>query len=50
MKCLCSRFGAVLDDEREVAGKRNYLTAVVVLVIRALMAKAAAGLPDRRRE
>jgi hypothetical protein len=38
------------DDEQKVAGKRNYLTAVVVVVIRASMAKAAAGLLDRRRE
>ena len=33
VKCSCSRFGAVLDDERNVAGKRNYFTAVVVVVM-----------------
>jgi len=33
VKCLCSRFGAVLDDEQKVAGKRTYLTAVVAVVI-----------------
>jgi len=37
-----------------VAGKRNYFTAVVVVVMWASMAKvsiwAAAGLLDRRRE
>ena len=33
VKCSCSRFGAVLDDERKVAGKRTYLTAVVAVVI-----------------
>jgi len=33
VKCSCSGFGAVLDDERKVAGKRNYFTAVVVVVM-----------------
>jgi hypothetical protein len=33
VNCSCSRFGAVLDDERKVAGKRTYLTAVVVIVM-----------------
>jgi hypothetical protein len=33
VKCSCSGFGAVLDDERKVAGKRNYSTAVVVVVM-----------------
>jgi hypothetical protein len=33
VKCSCSGFGAVLDDERNVAGKRNYFTAVVVVVM-----------------
>jgi hypothetical protein len=33
VKCSCSRFGAVLDDERKVAGKRIYLTAAVAIVI-----------------
>jgi hypothetical protein len=33
VKCLCSGFGAVLDDERKVAGKRTYFTAVVVVFI-----------------
>jgi hypothetical protein len=28
---LCSGFGAVLDDERKVAGKRTYFTAVLVV-------------------
>jgi len=32
VKCSCSGFGAVLDDERKVAGKRNYFTAVVVVM------------------
>jgi hypothetical protein len=32
-KCLCSGFGAVLDDEWKVAGKRTYITAVVVVVM-----------------
>ena len=54
VKCSCSGFGAVLDDEWKVVGKRNYFTAVVVVVMRAAMAKvsiwAAAGLPDRRPE
>jgi hypothetical protein len=31
VKCSCSGFGAVLDDERKVAGKRTYFTAVVVV-------------------
>jgi hypothetical protein len=30
VKCSGSRFGAALDGERKVAGKRTYLTAVVV--------------------
>jgi hypothetical protein len=30
VKFSCSRFGAVLDDERKVARKRTYFTAVVV--------------------
>jgi hypothetical protein len=30
---LVQRFGAVLDDEQKVAGKRTYLTAVVAVVI-----------------
>ena len=54
VKCSCSRFGAVLDDEQKVAGERTYLTAVVAVVMSASMAQvsiwAAAGLPDRRRE
>ena len=54
VKCSCSDFGAVLDDERKAARKRNYFIAVLVVVMRASMAKvstrAAAGLPDRRRE
>ncbi len=33
VKCSCSGFGAVLDDEWKVAGKRNYFTAVVVVVM-----------------
>jgi hypothetical protein len=33
VKCSCSGFGAVVDDERKVAGKRNYFTAVVVVVM-----------------
>jgi hypothetical protein len=33
VKCSCSGFGAVLDDERKVAGKRNYFTAMVVVVM-----------------
>ena len=33
VKCSCSGFGVVLDDERKVAGKRNYFTAVVVVVM-----------------
>jgi hypothetical protein len=33
VECSCSGFGAVLDDERKVAGKRNYFTAVVVVVM-----------------
>ena len=33
VKCLCSGLGAVLDDERKAAGKRTYVTAVVVLVM-----------------
>ena len=33
VKCSCSGFGAVLNDERKVAGKRNYFTAVVVVVM-----------------
>jgi hypothetical protein len=33
VKCSCSGFGAVLDDERKVAGKRTYFTAVVVVFI-----------------
>ena len=33
VKCSCSRFGAVLDDEQKVAGKRTCLTAVVAVVI-----------------
>jgi hypothetical protein len=33
VKCLCSGFGAVLDDEWKVAGKGNYFTAVVVVVM-----------------
>ena len=33
LKCSCSGFGAVVDDERKVAGKRNYFTAVVVVVM-----------------
>ena len=32
-KCSRSRFGAVLDDERKVAGKRTYFPAVVVVVM-----------------
>ena len=32
VKCSCSGFGAVLDDERKVAGKRDYFTAVVVVM------------------
>jgi hypothetical protein len=27
VKCSCSGFGAVLDDERKVAGKRNYFNS-----------------------
>jgi hypothetical protein len=33
VKCSCSGFGAVLDDERKVARKRAYFTAVVVVVM-----------------
>ena len=33
VKCSCSGFGAVLADERKVAGKRNCFTAVVVVVM-----------------
>ena len=33
VKCSCSGFGAVVDDERKVAGKPNYSTAVVVVVM-----------------
>ena len=33
VKCSCSGFGAVLDDERKVAGKRTYFTAVVFVFI-----------------
>jgi hypothetical protein len=33
VKCSCSRFEAVLEDARNVAGKSTYLTAVVVVVI-----------------
>jgi hypothetical protein len=33
VKCSCSGFGAVLDDDRRVAGKRNYFRAVVVVVV-----------------
>ena len=50
VKSSCSGFGAVLDDERKVAGKRNYFTAVVVVVMAKVSIWAAAGLPDRRRE
>jgi hypothetical protein len=33
LKCSCSGFGAVLDDERKVvARKRDYFTAVVVVM------------------
>jgi len=32
VKCSCSRFGAVLDDARNVAGKRTYFQAVVVVM------------------
>jgi len=32
-RCSCSGFGAVVDDEREVAAKRNYFTALVVVVV-----------------
>ena len=32
VKCSCSRFEAVLDDEQKVAGKRTYLTTVVVVM------------------
>ena len=32
VKCSCSGFGAVLDDERKVVGKRDYFTAVVVVM------------------
>jgi hypothetical protein len=31
-KCSFSRFGAVLEDERKVAGKPTYFTAVVVVM------------------
>ena len=33
VNCSCSGFGAVVDDERKVAGERNYFTAVVVVVM-----------------
>ena len=33
VECSCSRFGAVLEDERKVTGKPTYFTAVVVVVI-----------------
>jgi hypothetical protein len=33
VKCSCSGFGAVLDDERKAAGKRTYFTGVVVVVM-----------------
>ena len=32
VKCSCSGFGAVLDDERKVGGS-DYFTAVIVVVI-----------------
>jgi hypothetical protein len=33
VKCSCSGFGGFFDRERIVAGKRNYFTAVVVIVM-----------------
>jgi hypothetical protein len=32
VKSLCSGLGAVLDDERQVVGKRTYFTTVVIVV------------------
>jgi hypothetical protein len=52
MKCSCSGFGAVLEDERKGVGRAAYFTAAVVVVNVRLDGKGidlGGGLPDHRR-